>query len=55
MYIAQGMTSVRVPMSAFRAGHCSWSPIGNAVLLQDLDRFAVAFIEADGDPLSPEP
>ena len=51
----QGMTSVQVPMPAFRASGCVWSPDGSAVLMRDLDRFVAAFVEPDNSVLSPEP
>lgn len=51
----QGMTTVKLPMSAFRVSGLMWGPDGGTVLLRDLNRFVVAFVEMDAQALAPEP
>lgn len=54
-FLMQGMTTVKLPLTAFRASGLGWASDGSAVLLRDLDRYVVAFAEPEGQPLRPEP
>ena len=51
----QGLTTVKLPLAAFRVSGFTWGPDAGTALLRDLDRFVVAFVEPEGHVLSPEP
>ncbi|KAK9795231.1 hypothetical protein WJX73_008078 [Symbiochloris irregularis] len=55
LWAPQGMTTVKLPMSAFRVSGIAWGLDGSTVLLRDLNRFVVAFVEMEAQALGPEP